>query len=78
MYEDLQDEVYEDFKRKYTRTLIFSFQSNKASVLEHFVTKFSIYYVELELHVRKCLNLAPILGFTRLDLSSLENLEVFG
>jgi hypothetical protein len=78
MYEDFQDEVCKDFKRKCTRTLIFSFQSNEASVLEHLAPKFSIYSIELELHVRKCLNLAPILGFTRLDLSSLEALEVFG
>jgi hypothetical protein len=37
-YEDFQEQVYEDFKMKYTRTLIFSFQSNEASVLEHFCT----------------------------------------
>jgi hypothetical protein len=35
MYEDFQEQVYEDFKMKYTRTPIFSFQSNEASVLEH-------------------------------------------
>jgi hypothetical protein len=64
---------------KYTRTLIISVQSNEASFLEHIApTYFSIYFVELELHVRKCLNLAHMLGFTRLDLSSLEALEVFG
>jgi hypothetical protein len=35
MYEDFQEQVYEDLKMKYTRTLIFSFQSNEASHLEH-------------------------------------------
>jgi hypothetical protein len=54
MYEDFQEQVYEDFKMKYTRTLIFSFQSNEASVLDHIVaTTFSINSVELELHDRK-------------------------
>jgi hypothetical protein len=41
---------------KYTRTPIFSFQSNEASHLEHvapIVVSFSLYSVELELHVRK-------------------------
>jgi hypothetical protein len=53
-YEDFQKHVYEDFKMKYTRTLIFSFQSNETSVLDHIVpTTFSIYSVELELHDRK-------------------------
>jgi hypothetical protein len=53
-YEDFQEQVYEDFKMKYTRTLIFSFQSNEASVLDHIVpTAFSINSVELELHDRK-------------------------
>jgi hypothetical protein len=63
-YEDFQDQVYKEFKTKYTRTLIFYFQSNEASVLDHFAPKFSIYSIELELLVRKCLNLTPILGFT--------------
>jgi hypothetical protein len=55
MYEDFQEQVYEDFKTKYTRTPIFSFQSNEASHLEHFVpiVNFSIHSVELELHDRK-------------------------
>jgi hypothetical protein len=55
MYKDFQEQVYEDFKIKYTRTLIFSFQSNEASHLEHFahIAIFSIYSVELELHGRK-------------------------
>jgi hypothetical protein len=74
----LQDQVYEDFKSKYMRTLIFSFQSNEVSVLEHIEpTYFCVYSVEVELHVRKCLNCTPMLEFTRLDLSSLEALEVF-
>jgi hypothetical protein len=34
-YKDFQEQVYEDFKIKYTGTPIFSFQSNEASVLEH-------------------------------------------
>jgi hypothetical protein len=55
MYEDFQEQVYEDFKMKYTRTPILSFQSNEASQLEHVapIINFSIYYVELELHDRK-------------------------
>jgi hypothetical protein len=55
MYEDFQQQVYEDFKMKYMRTLIFSFQSNEASHLEHFapIVIFSIYSVELELYDRK-------------------------
>ncbi len=55
MYEDFQEQVYEDFKMKYTRTPIFSFQSNEASLLEHVapMINFSTYSVELELHGRK-------------------------
>jgi hypothetical protein len=54
MYEDFQEQVYEDFKMKYMRTPIFSFQSNETSVLDHIVpTTFSINSVELELHARK-------------------------
>jgi hypothetical protein len=55
MYEDFQEQVYEDFKMKYTRTSIFSFQSNEASLLEHVAPMiiFFIYSVELELHDRK-------------------------
>jgi hypothetical protein len=53
-YEDFQEQVYEDFKMKYTRTPIFSFQSNAASVLDHIVpTTFSINSVGLELYDRK-------------------------
>jgi hypothetical protein len=55
MYEDFQEQVYEDFKMKYTRTPIFSFQSNESSHLEHVapIVIFSIYSIELELHDRK-------------------------
>jgi hypothetical protein len=45
---------------KYMRTPIFSFQSNEASALDHFVLiTFPIYSVELELHDRSkhCANL---------------------
>jgi hypothetical protein len=54
-YEDFQEQVCEDFKIKYARTLIFSFQSNEAGYLEHFapIVIFSIHSVELELHDRK-------------------------
>jgi hypothetical protein len=54
-YEDFQEQVREDFKMKYTRTLIFSIQSNEASHLKHFapIVIFSIYSIELELHDRK-------------------------
>jgi hypothetical protein len=42
-YEDFQEQVYEDFKMKYMRTPIFSFQSNEVSVLDHIVpTIFSL------------------------------------
>jgi hypothetical protein len=55
--EDFQDQVYEDFKANHMRTPIFSFQSNEVRVLEHIApTYFSVYSVELELHLRKCLN----------------------
>jgi hypothetical protein len=51
-YKDFQ-EVYKDFKMKYMRTLIFSFQSNEASALDHFaLITFPIYSVEIELHDR--------------------------
>jgi hypothetical protein len=54
-YEDFQEQVYEDFKMKYMRTSIFSFQSNEASHLENVapIVNFSIYSIELELHDRK-------------------------
>jgi hypothetical protein len=53
---------------KYTRTLIFSFQSNEASVHDHFCTQsyIPIYSVELELHARSKLACAPMLGLTRI------------
>ena len=72
MYEDFQEQVYEDFKMKYTRTPIFSFQSNEASVLDHFATIiFPVYSVEVELHVRskRCANL--LLGLLELIVFSL-------
>jgi hypothetical protein len=54
-YEDFQEKVYKDFKMKYMRTSIFSFQSNEASHLDHVapIVNFSIYSIELELHDRK-------------------------
>jgi hypothetical protein len=54
-YEDFQEQEYEDFKMKYMRTSIFSFQSNEASHLDHVapIVNFSIYSIELELHDRK-------------------------
>jgi hypothetical protein len=55
MYEHFQEQVYEDFKMKYTRTPIFSFQSSEATHLEHVapIVIFPICSVELELHGRK-------------------------
>jgi hypothetical protein len=43
MYEDFQEQVYEDFKMKYTRTPIFSFQSNEASVFDHVISTIFLY-----------------------------------
>jgi hypothetical protein len=44
--------MYEDYKIKYTRILVFSIKSNEASVLEHIApTYFSVYSIELEFHV---------------------------
>jgi hypothetical protein len=75
-YEDFQEQVYEDFKMKYTRTPIFSFQSNEASVLEHFCAYiFSIYSVEVELHDRKVCFADLCYGLTRIILSFLKNLR---
>jgi hypothetical protein len=71
-YKDLQEQVYEDFKMKYTRTPIFSFQSNEASALDHFATIiFPVYSVEVELHVKskRCANL--LLGLLELIVFSL-------
>jgi hypothetical protein len=55
MYEDFQEQVYEDFKMKYARTPIFSFQSNEASHLEHVapIVIFLYLSVELELYDKK-------------------------
>jgi hypothetical protein len=48
-----QDQVYDDFKTKYMRTLFFPFQCNEASVLDHIAPNIlSVYSVELELHDR--------------------------
>jgi hypothetical protein len=57
---------------KYTRTLIFSFQSNEASVLKHIAPiYFPIYFVVVVLHA--CvIEYAPMIGLTRIDLSFLE------
>jgi hypothetical protein len=46
VYKDIEDQVYKDFKSKHTRTLIFSFQSNKGNVLEHIASIFSIYSID--------------------------------
>jgi hypothetical protein len=79
MYEDFQEQVYEDFKMKYTRTPIFSFQSNEASVLDYIVPiTFSINSVELELHDRKVCFVHLCYDLTRIDLSFLENLRSTG
>jgi hypothetical protein len=76
MYEDFQEQVYEDFKMKYTRTLIFSFQSNEVSVLEHITpTYFSVYSIKLEFHVGSVCSTYLCYGLTRIDLSFLENLR---
>jgi hypothetical protein len=56
-----------DFKINYTRTPIFSFQSNKASVLEHIAPIYLLVYsvvVVLHVCVYEC---TPILGFTVWD-----------
>jgi hypothetical protein len=54
-YEDYKIKYTRISKMKYTQILIFSFQSNEASHLEHFapIVNFAIYSVELELHDRK-------------------------
>jgi hypothetical protein len=64
---------------KYARILIFPFQSNEASVLDHIVpTTFSINSVELELHDRRVCFAHRCYGLTRIDLSFLENLRSTG
>jgi hypothetical protein len=61
---------------KYTRTLIFSFQSNEASVLDHIVpTTFSINSVELELHDREVCFAHLYYNLTRIDVPFLETLR---
>jgi hypothetical protein len=72
VYEVFQDEVYKDFKTKYMRTQIFSFQCNEASVLEHIAPiNFPVYYVVVVLYV--CVNeCAPMIGLTRLAYPSLK------
>jgi hypothetical protein len=78
VYEDFQHQVDEDFKTKHTRILIFSFQSNETSVLEHIAPiYFLIYSVVVVLHagVNEC---TPMLGFTRIILSFLEASESLG
>jgi hypothetical protein len=65
-YEDFQDQVYEDLKTKHTRTLIFSFQSNEASVLEYIAPIFSIYSIELEFHDKSVWSVNLCLGWLEL------------
>jgi hypothetical protein len=84
--EDFQDSTLKGIKikymriskMKYTRTLIFYFQRNEASVLEHIAPiYFPVYSVVVVLHV--CVNeCATILGFTRIDLSFLETSKSLG
>jgi hypothetical protein len=60
---------------KYMRTSIFSFQSNEASALYHFVHIYFvlIYSVEVELHDRSKVLRKALLGTTRIDYISLQN-----
>jgi maltodextrin utilization protein YvdJ len=68
----LQDQVYEDFKINYTRTPIFSFQSNEASVLEYITPiYFLVYSVVVVLHAH-VIESAPMIGLTRLVYPSLK------
>jgi hypothetical protein len=54
---------------KYTRIMIFCFQSNEASVFDHIVpTTFSINSVELELQDRKVCFPHLYYDLTRIDL----------
>jgi hypothetical protein len=74
MYEDYKIKYMRNSKMKYIRTMIFSFQSNEASVIDHIIpTTFSINSVELELHERKVCFAHLCYGLTRIDLSFLEN-----
>jgi hypothetical protein len=64
---------------KYTRILVFSIQSNEASVLEYIApTYFSVYSVELKFHVGSVCSAHLYYGLTRIDLSFLENLRSIG
>jgi hypothetical protein len=66
------------FKIKYTRTPIYSFVSNEASVLDHIAPiYFSIFSIVVVLHagVNEC---TPMLGFTRIGLSFLDTSEPLG
>jgi hypothetical protein len=64
---------------KYTRILIFSFQSNEGSVLDHIVpTTFSINSMKLELHDRKVYFAHLCYGLSRIDLSFIKNLRSIG
>jgi hypothetical protein len=48
MYEDYKIKYTRNSKMKYTRILIFSFQSNEASALDHFAPIiFPIYSIEI-------------------------------
>jgi hypothetical protein len=60
------------------RTPIFSFQSNKVSVLEHITPiNLNVYSVVVVLH--GCANdCAPMMGLTRIVLSFLETSESLG
>jgi hypothetical protein len=66
------------FQKQYTRTLIFSFQINEESVLDHIAPiYFHVYSVVLVL--RACVNECTIMiGLTRLDSSFPDTLEVCG
>jgi hypothetical protein len=64
---------------KYTRILVFSIQSNEASVLELIApTYFSVYSIELEFLVGSVCSMHLCYGLTRIDLSFLENLRSIG
>jgi hypothetical protein len=60
------------FKIKYMKTLMFTFQSNKASVLDHIaLIYYPIYSVAIVLHA--CVNeCTPMLGFTRTAYPSMK------
>jgi hypothetical protein len=66
-----KDQVYLNLKTVYTRTPIYSSQSNKASVLGHIVSIFSIYYVDYNCMIVR----SVMIGLTRIVVSFLEALE---